>query len=167
MIVFANELSGSFVERVEAPVSVYFDRWRHFARYLREHEEVRFSWCVDATDVRVLNDPFPHMEPGRLYCGSEPVQLRTYWMVRHHRPFWRWMKANATRSLLNCGVVGADRQTLQRFCERVAEEQRGLVMDMGSMNYVAYEEFDVVTGPMVHTLYKAEETDSPAWFKHK
>ena len=167
VVVFANELSGPFVERVEAPKSVYFDRWRHIANYLRAHEDIRFAWCVDATDVVVFHDPFPHMRPGKLYIGSEPVNLRSYWMVRHHRPFWRWMKDNASLPLLNCGLVGGDRETVLRFAERMGQEQRGCVMDMGAANFLAYEEFDIVTGPMVHTLYKAEEANSLAWFKHK
>lgn len=169
-LVFANDerLFGP-VDQVEAPVNVYFDRWRHYAEYLRTEPDVRFAFCVDATDVLMLHDPFPHMEPGILYCGSEPLIIgESPWMWKHHPPLREWMAANADRTLLNPGIVGADRETLLRLCERMAANEWGLVMDEGPFNKIAYEEFPgFVTGPMVHTLYKAEETESAAWWKHK
>ena len=167
LVVFANELADEFVETVAAPVSVYFDRWKHAARYLAAHEDIRYAWCVDATDVEVLNDPFPHMRPGVLYCGSEPEVLGCHWMRYHSEPMLGWIDAHADYPLLNCGLAGGDRLTLLRLCERMGEEQRGMVMDMGPFNLIAYEEFDIVTGPQVHTLYKEHETESPAWFRHK
>jgi hypothetical protein len=169
VVVFANELQGEAVEPVEAPTSVYFDRWRHYAAYLEAHEEIGFAFCVDATDVLMLRDPFPHMHPGTLYCGSEPLTIgESAWMWQHHEPLRDWMAANAGRVLLNPGLVGGDRATVLRLCERMAAEQRGMVMDEGPFNLIAYEEFPgFVTGPLVHTLYKAEETCSAAWFKHK
>jgi hypothetical protein len=100
VVVFANELQGEAVEPVEAPTSVYFDRWRHYAAYLEAHEEIGFAFCVDATDVLMLRDPFPHMHPGTLYCGSEPLTIgESAWMWQHHEPLRDWMAANAGRVL--------------------------------------------------------------------
>ena len=167
LVVFANELVAPFVKRVENPQSVYFDRWRHVANYLEANEDVRFTFCVDATDVLVLNNPFPHMGPGKLYCGSEPGVVGCQWMFQYHEPLREWIAANKDKPLLNCGIAGGDRATVLRLAQRMGEEQRGMEMDMGAFNFIAYEEFEVVTGPVVHTLYKAEETESAAWFKHK
>lgn len=166
-VVFADQIRAPYVVRVPSGRYVYFDRWRHVAKYLRENDDIRFAFAVDSTDVVMLNDPFPHMEPGKLYCGSEPQVLGCEWMHYHHRPMAHWLKENVDRVLLNCGLVGADRETLLRLTSRMTQERHGAVMDMGAFNRIAYEEFEVVTGSLVHTLYKAEQTESDAWFKHK
>jgi hypothetical protein len=170
VVIFANEVEGPFVERVEAPRSIYFDRWRHAYNYLWRNTDIRFAWCVDTFDVVVLNDPFPHMQPDTLYCGSEPEVVGCAWMLNGKQfPMHDWIKANANKVLLNCGLVGGDRQTMLYVCRRMGELYYGMTHDMASFNYLAYEEFPTrfVTGPLVHTLYKAEETESSAWFKHK
>jgi hypothetical protein len=167
VVIFADELDAPNVVRVPRGQSVFFDRWRHIANYLAEHDEIGYCFAVDATDVQMLHDPFPHMEAGKLYCGSEPKDIGFEWMYYHHPQMWRWIYDNAARPLLNCGLVGGDRETMLRMARRMGEERRGMTMDMGAFNFLAYTEFDVVTGPLVHTLYKANETDSAAWFRHK
>lgn len=167
-IVFTDSLELPEGVRVAPSTNPYFDRWTHYAAFLREHTEVEFAFCVDATDVLMLNDPFPHMEPGKLYSGSEPKRLACDWMIYHHQPLARWLKANRDLPLLNCGLLGGDRETVILISEQILAERGGAVMDMGPFNHAAYTGgYDIVTGPLVHTLYKAEETESDAWWKHK
>ena len=172
MVVFADELDAPYVERVPIPPPgrVITGRWAYYAAYLAARPDVRMVFLTDARDVTCLHDPFPHMEPGVIYCGSEPQVLGCPWMLRNHPPPVDWLRANAGLLLLNCGLVGGDRLTVLHLARRMAEEIEGrdLEHDMGPLNYIVYAEaLPFVTGPLVHTRFKAEETDSPAWFKHK
>src|SRR5688572_19257957 len=67
---------GPFVRVEPRPdTNPYFHRWRLIRDYLALHEDIARVFCVDATDVEMLADPFPHMEPGRIYIGSEVERL--------------------------------------------------------------------------------------------
>src|SRR5690606_38354312 len=99
----------------------------------------------------------------------------------------KFMRDNANLPLLNAGLIGGDRDTVMRFCQRevkmyfddhidwiygwetkrVNDEVAG---DMGVFNYVARTEFSGVLdyGPHVNTVFKAEEKDNKtAWWKHR
>src|SRR5690606_40260534 len=94
-----------------------------YYRWLRAHPEVGRVWFTDGTDVEMLRDPFPEMEPGKLYVGSEPKTLRDEWMVRHHpdRTLQKFMRDNANLPLLNAGLLGGDRDLVLRFCQRMGK----------------------------------------------
>jgi Glycosyl transferase family 2 len=172
LIVFSDSIPGV---SVEPGLNPYFARWMHVYRYLRDHEDVRYAFCVDATDALMLHDPFPHMRPGALYCGSEPATLSLPWMVRNHPTYAAWLRRNASRPLLNCGLVGGDRATVMRLAHDVLREYmdamtngHDMPFDMGAFNFAAYEGgYEIVTGPLVHTRFKAYEAESDAWWKHK
>jgi hypothetical protein len=172
LVLLTDELEQG--HKVTTYLSPYFERWLQLYRYLRDNEDVRYCFAVDATDVVMLNDPFPHMEPNKLYCGSEPKTVGIEWMRNNHPALSEWIDANATKTLLNAGLVGGDRATVMRLAHDIVREYMNariagqeMKLDMGPFNHAAYTGgYEIVTGPMVHTLFKANETTS-AWWKHK
>ncbi len=178
------EIGLEMVEK--STMNVYHQRWMHIYQYLRAHEEIRWVWCTDGSDVEVLRDPFADMAHGKLYCGTEPGPVNTPWMRQNHQAdiLQRFIKGrDANSPLLNAGVVGGDRKTImelahgiikiyydidiERFSENDSPGKE--VGDMAAFNKVAYEQFGarLVTGPHVTTTFKAYTDNGTAKFKHK
>ena len=181
-------LAKAEIVEVRQHLNPYFERWVQYLHWLRDHPEVGFVWCVDATDVTVTRDPFPEMEPGILYMGYEPTTLRDPWMLQHHpdTTLQDFMKANANATLLNMGVVGGDRATVMEFAQRVVkfffddhidfiygwETKRcfdSVSGDMAVGNFVARKRFAdrLSTGPHVVNVFKSGKPSPTAWFAHK
>jgi glycosyltransferase involved in cell wall biosynthesis len=172
-------------QRVVATINPYFQRWISYRKYLIDNKDrLRFVFCTDATDVEVLNNPFPHMKKGVLYTGDEPGTLQNTWLWNHHKhPTLRaFFKSSYQKmQLLNAGLLGGDIDIVIRFCgdmidaytKMVADEQlRGApgpgLTDMGIFNFVARTGgFNVEHGRQVSTIFKAYEKTSTAWFRHK
>ena len=156
--------------RVESSQSPYIQRWISYRQHLIDHPEIRYVWCVDATDVRQLQNPFPMMQPGVLYCGWENQIVGCDWMVKHHPASRPWIEANADRTLLNAGVVGADRATMLTFIGRLlahwSADPADTAGDMGYFNRAAYS-MTVQTGPRITTLFKADQASPWSLWKHK
>ena len=159
-------------QRVDAPEVAYRQRWLTQWQWLRDHPEVRYCWLLDATDVRMLNNPFPAMKPGTLYCGWEPRIVGNEWIRDHGSAVTEWIDDNAQLPLLNCGVVGGDRTTLMRLCHTMndlwASTRADPLHEMVFFNIAAYSHEPRVTGPQVTTLFKHNTaTDPVSWFAHK
>lgn len=161
-------------ERVKTCESPYLQRWISYRQWLIAHPEVRYVWCVDATDVECLRDPFLDMQPGVLYTGWENTIVGCPWMLDHHGASRPWIEANRNEPLLNAGVVGADRDTMLTFISRLlrvwteaklggGHDQAG---DMAYFNRAAYS-MSPVFGPQITTLFKAEERNAWSLWKHK
>ena len=149
----------------------YFYRWALTAAYLDAHPEIDRVWCVDGTDTEMLNDPFPHMQRGRLYVGSEPGTINDAsvgpWLHEHCRKVSPWLADNGTRIIVNPGTVGGDLATVTRLARALADN--GDDWEMGLFQKVVYEDFpDHITGEgTVHTKFKYDQRTSPAWWRHK
>lgn len=158
---------------VDAPMCAYRQRWLSQWQWLRDHPEVRFVWCVDATDVVQLNEPFAGMEAGTLYCGWEPRVVGHSWMRKHSEQVLPWISAHATEMLLNCGVVGGDRDTVMRLCRRMNDlwveyPKADPLHEMAFFNIAAREHIPLVTGPRVTTVFKSNvKSDADAIWAHK
>lgn len=160
--------------RVEVSENPYIQRWITYRQYLVAHPEIRWVWCVDATDVQALRDPFEDMQPGILYTGWENQILGCAWMLKHHQASRAWIEVNRNLPLLNAGVAGGDRQTMLTFTDRLIHlwvaAKRGHVEDragdMGFFNRAAHG-MNVITGPPVTTLFKAEQRNDYSIWKHK
>lgn len=189
-IVLADELTTtpSGAQLVTVPstdMSVYFLRWLHIYRWLREHPEYRFAWCTDGTDVEMLFPPWDEMEPGKIYVGSEPKTYADDWMLKHHhgRVYSEFLREHRTDTLLNAGLLGGLREDVMEFAHRIIrlhfriESHRFWKMetapttevDMGAFGIVAKSFGDrIVTGPRIHTVFKSEGIGKEyAWFRHK
>jgi hypothetical protein len=170
---------------VDAPLNPYFQRWFSYWQYLRDHPEIRFVWCVDGTDVEMLNDPFPTMEPGRLYVGDEQATVANDWLASNHKAgvVQEFIGDNPGVQLVNAGLVGGDRTTVMAFLHDLirAYGDNGIARhlkterhdlgstDMGAFNQVARTRWadKLVHGPQVNTVFKANDRNSWSWWKHK
>jgi len=170
--------------RVKATINPYFQRWISYRKYLIDNrDKLRFVFCTDATDVEVLNNPFPHMQHGVLYTGDEPGTIWNQWLIAHHKnnTLQAFFRSHAKQPLLNAGLLGGDVDTVIRFCgamidkymEYTADEQlRRLpgpgLTDMGIFNQVAYTGgFQVEHGRRVNTIFKTYQKTGESWFRHK
>lgn len=155
-------------------MSVYFARHLAHLRYLRAHPEIRYAWCVDATDVVLQLEAWAAMEPGKLYIGYEPTIVGCDWM-REHSPMVRDLDpATVNLPLLNIGVHGGDRETLIEYLQAVLDiyfDNRAAAgeLDMGAANLAAYRRFAdrIVTGPPIVTRFKANERNTWSIWRHK
>ena len=158
--------------RVESTMPAYQQRWLSEWQFLRNHPDIRYAFLVDATDVLMLNDPFPHMKPGRLYCGWENQIVGCSWMRDHAPSYPEWIEEHGQEMLLNCGVVGGDRDTLMRLCQRMTDlwvqgNRKDPLEEMLYFN-IAAREHDYITGIQVTTPFKSGKTADPvSWFAHK
>lgn len=163
---------GITYERVPPGGNPYFYRHRLTADWLANHPEVARVWCVDGTDVEMLNDPFPHMAPGVLYVGSEPSLIGGRagpWLTQHGRSAAGWLHAHAGLPVVNVGLIGGDRATVHAVtAELAAREALGDDYEMGTFQQLIYTDYpDHVTGPQVHTVFRANDRTADSWWRHK
>lgn len=164
MVVFhdlATPPTGAETVAVTPAVCAYQQRWLTQWQWLRAHPEARYVWMVDATDVTMLNDPFPHMRPGTLYCGWENQTVDNHWLRKHSQSYPDWVHANAHHMLLNCGVVGGDRNTMLTLAKRMTDlwangTRQDPLEEMTFLNIAAREHPNLITGPQVTSLFKGQ-----------
>lgn len=151
----------------------YLERWRITLKYLRQ-TQAKWVWITDGTDVEMLHEPWGHMSEGLLYVGYEPCTVAKPWLAQHH-PFYKsWIGPNVHREMLNCGVIGGDRDTVLEFLgdmvRELARACHGIEYEMGSFNYLLRQPRWMqrwITGPQVVTMFKADERNDFSWWKHK
>lgn len=189
-VVFHNELtvfpqeSAEFLQ-VTCQWPIYFQRWLSYYEWLKQADDVRFVWFTDGTDVEMLREPWEHMQPGKLYVGSEPKVVGIEWMRENHKARFlqRFLDEYSDRQLLNAGLVGGDRETVLDFVHAMVRqylvhetdrlngwdpETLG-VGDMALFNQVAWTQFAdrLVYGSRVNTVFKAEERNDFSFWRHK
>lgn len=170
--------------RVETSINPYFQRWISYRQWLIQNRaNIGKVFCVDATDVVMLNNPFPHLQPGVLYTGCEPGGLDNVWLNHHHKHplLQNFFKANRKLQLLNAGILGGDIDTVIRFCGLMISHYGQMeadakfkgtanagLTDMGLFNYVARTFFKPNFGPHVNTEFKKYDYDNKQpWWRHK
>jgi len=161
--------------KVDITTTPYFERWLKEWQYLRDRRDINNVFVVDATDVDMVNNPFAHLEPSKLYVGDEPGNtLNSRWMVtRHLEPSVnRYLRDNGALPLLNCGVVGGSRKMVMDLCREMYSYHVNNPQDlteMGIFNKLVYTKYaDVVEyGRHVTSLFKKFEVKTDAWFRHK
>ncbi|WP_312804211.1 glycosyltransferase family 2 protein [Atlantibacter hermannii] len=189
-VILADEFEysppGQLTVRVPVvDMNVYFRRWLHIWQYLRDNPQYRFVWCTDGTDVEMLREPWSEMEPGKIYVGSEPKTYADSWAREKHPEsiYQQFIADHQHEVMLNAGLLGGTRQDVMAFahaivriyyrieCHRFWKTERAgaAVGDMMAFGIVAKTFGDrVVTGPLVHTVFKSEGTGKEfAWWKHK
>lgn len=165
-------------------VSPYWQRWISLYDYLAHRPAIRNVWCVDATDVQMLRNPFPHMEPGVIYVGDEPAVTNIPWMRQNHPAAFiqNFIVSNGSKPLLNCGLLGGSRENVMEFIrtllwlyvKNVEDVKFGRSKtvgetEMGLFNFVArtYFETRIENGPKVNTIFKKFADNGQAWWRHK
>lgn len=165
VILTDNDIHGTF----DNP---YIARWFAIQEHLRNNQ-YRFVFCVDATDVEFLRNPFPHLDYDKLYLGDEQGQrINNFWLTKHHSGFSDMYKGIPNNPLLNAGVCGGSQRMLQLFintlCDEYPKREIGLT-DMALFNYVAYRYFKniILHGEQLTTKFKAFRDNGKAWIRHK
>lgn len=159
--------------RVPPGGNPYFYRWTATADYLDAHPDIERVWCVDGTDTEMLNDPFPHMQFRCWYVGSEPHRFNDStvgaWLTGSCPSAAEFIWANPTNIVLNMGILGGDARRVRDIARTLgSREGSGDQWEMGTFQVLAYTDHpDFITGPTVHSLFKANERDSAAWWRHK
>jgi len=168
---------------VETSIGPYWQRWISIYQYLLQHPEIDRAFCVDATDVEMLRNPFPEMG-NYLYCGDEPCQIDIRWMRLKHpaSTIQAFIHQFASHQLLNCGLLGGSREMLIRFIRAMLDAWARNVADvasrrektvghteMGLFNYILLTQFTglISHGSHVNTTFKKNERNDISWWKHK
>lgn len=169
--------------RLKTSLSPYWQRWVSIYQYLLRHPEIKRVFCVDATDVEMLRNPFPEMDD-LLYSGDELTRMDDLWMRQKHpsTSIQAFIRQYAHYPLLNCGLLGGSRVLLIRFigslldtwAENVANVRFGRDQtvghtDMGLYNKVMITKFNsyLSHGLHVNTVFKKNEYNNVSWWKHK
>jgi hypothetical protein len=161
--------------RVTISTTPYFERWLKEWQYLRDRRDISNVFVVDATDVDMANNPFPHLEDGKLYIGDEPTErLNNRWMLtKHLEPSVnRYLRENGDLPLLNCGVVGGNRKLVMALCRDMYLYHVNAPQDlteMGIFNKLMHTKYAplIEYGRLVTSLFKKYERQTNAWFRHK
>lgn len=170
------------LEYVETAINPYFQRWISYYQYLRQHaDRIGLVFCIDATDVQILRDPFPEMWEGGIYTGDEAESVANAWLSSNHQMpmILDFINAHPHRQLLNAGLLGGPVKNVTGFIKSLVDLYYKSVIDahynkwpaagltdMGLFNLVAGNR-DVIHGMRVNTRFKANETNTFSWFKHK
>lgn len=173
-VILADQFDGYGSIKVTTGTNPYVQRWIAYYQYLRD-TLADLVFVTDAFDVTMLREPWPEMQRGLLYVGYEPTVIGIPWMRDKHPQHKDWIADNADRMLLNCGVIGGDRNTVMEFCHDMVGELLATesVLDMGPFNKLAYSDkwnSRIVAGPRVTSLFKHQETKKTnqwSWFAHK
>lgn len=171
--------------KVNTCINPYFQRWVSYKQYIvANRDTLGYVFCVDATDVEVLRNPFPFMQPDTLYVGDEAEVIKNPWIVNNHKAkaLQDFYVSHQDRQLMNAGLCGGSPAILIEFmtkligfysdCEdsahRFGMPDTGLT-DMAAFNYVVYNHFKErrLHGLQVNTRFKANERNNVSWFKHK
>jgi len=164
---------------VECNMDPYWNRFFRAYEYLRDHEDVRRVFMVDATDVTMLNNPFndSRMLEGKIYVGDEQQKLGCRWIREktHTEPFWSFMTSNRFIQLLNCGIIGGSREDVMMLIHDMLTLYADGKMqgnDMVLMNYLMRTRYasQLVNGTgLVNNVFKSYKPTEEAreWFLHK
>lgn len=161
--------------RVKATANPYFQRWITYRDWMLSNKDKYANvFCIDATDVEVLKEPFWQTMGDNLWTGDENELVGCEWMRRHNtnKIIAEFIEANKDRQLLNAGLVGGKIEVVSEFIRQMIDfltfENPGEI-DMALLNYMAYTNWSdkIRTGRQVCTLFKGDERNSVSWFKHK
>lgn len=162
--------------KVDTSLSPYFQRWVVYREWLMQNKEKYESvFCIDATDVEVLKEPFWNELGEDIWTGDEDDLIGCQWMRNHNKGkvLAEFVEQNKHRQLLNAGILGGKVENVIEFIRQMVDfmtfEDAGQI-DMGLFNYMAYNNWQgrIKTGRQVCTIFKKEEKNNQvAWFKHK
>ena len=181
---------GIDIEFIRVPTSInpYFQRWVSYREYLhRNRHTIANVFCIDATDVEVLQEPDWENLGDFLYTGDEPNTLDDAggWMRKNHKhPLIQSMLDEKGKQwqMLNAGIVGGSVETVISFIRDLVDfyaisvsdshfhnKPDAGIGDMGAFNYIARTNYGdrLRHGSQINTRFKANERNSFSWFKHK
>ena len=195
---FTNKYTNTYVSFVKCNsdlLGLYSPndfRFINYSDYFSNNHKVKNLFVTDCNDVIVRNDPFKDICAGSIYfCSeqrilvsknSEPTIRNNPWcfnLYKHVYPDFKYWE----RAILNCGVIGGDKDTMLAFLNNVKREINSInpvrsffkskpyCVDMAVTTKIAYDMFskdEIITGEPVHSVYKLNQTNrNDVWFVHK
>lgn len=163
--------------RVECAMDPYWNRFFRAYEYLRDNKDVRRVFMVDATDVRMLNNPFigDRMETGKIYVGDEKLPLNCAWIRNKAEKYWPFVVQNSRLPLLNCGIIGGSREDVMMLLHDMLTLYSDALLsgnDMVIMNFLMRTRYSHKlkhgTG-LVNNEFKSFKptAEGREWFMHK
>lgn len=189
-VILHDSLHPYFIEKfpgvrfVQVPFvgdyQLYDYRWVLYRNYLRTHPLIENVFFTDVSDVQVVLNPFVQKlyDSDYLYCGDEPGTIGENGWIKHSLDklislpgYWELIHSN--RPMLNCGIFGGGRDIVMQFLsklilliEQMKYRKIDATVDMPLYNYVA-QDFDIIHGHPVNSLFKGYENRNDCWFIHK
>lgn len=158
----------------------YKNRFLKALHYLLAHPEIDNVWITDSGDVTMHRNPFPEMQPGKIYVGSETDnQLDCQWMMYNtsNAYYTQWLRRNTGKTLLNCGLLGGSRQDVIDYLTKMFyiwgyNVHNMTLIDMLVFNVAGYEHFSdkIVYGVgLVNNRFKSmlPTLERKEWWLHK
>ena len=165
-------------------------RYLVYQNFVETHaENIANIFVTDIADVVVVQNPFEQPlfkeNPDALFCGDEPTTLDNEWMRNHSThlrneipAFADYERENQQKTLLNCGIIGGNAQTMSRLLDSLSHihrtytvhNQTAYTLDMGAFNFVARTQFsqNLRHGAPINTQFKHYESARlDCWFRHK
>lgn len=157
-------------------------RFRIYLDYLRNNPQVERAFLTDVTDVNVCQNPFEAGQfcDSKLFVGCEETRVGgcAYMWSRAGKACSRKQKRRflglLDRKLLNCGILGGEREVLLKALEQINLELDQTIpeenSDMVCLNlaiYGAFAEEQIFYGPPLHGRFKYYEARDDVWFRHK
>jgi hypothetical protein len=158
-------------------------RWFIYKEFLDNlQNKPNAIFMVDSTDVIMLHDPFSNLKHGVLYIGDEKnTKVKNNWMrfkEKHFIPpndYRKTIETHAKKNLINAGLVGGKYEIAMQFliehCKNHENHSKNVEIStcMPIFNYTVWKNFvtNHVAGFPVNTIFKKNESNSKAWWKHK
>ena len=165
-------------------------RYFIYRDFFEQHKEnIVNVFVTDITDVEVINNPFEQKlfleNNEHLFCGDEQKILDNEWMNDHSThlrnnisDFRIYEKKYAESTLLNCGIIGGNINTIIALLNALVEvhnkygesNKTAFTLDMGVFNFIAKTEFgkNLIHGLPVNSIFKEYEISNiNCWFRHK
>jgi glycosyltransferase involved in cell wall biosynthesis len=190
LIIFHDCLDGArdleFVRFLRVPKNPHksplSQRWLIYREYLEKNHHSQF-FCIDATDIKVLKNPFRYIVPNKLYIGDEwDNTWINVWVEKYNEPHIKIKDYNVIKNqhsekpLLNAGIIGGYFNQAFGIIEMLANaiekepNDPNIHTDMGLINYFARKYFAeyITQGNPLNTRFKQyEDNNRTAWFQHK
>ncbi len=155
----------------------YFQRWINIEKYLEKNTDIEKVFCVDASDILVLKNPFETLINGIVYIGTQNDEVGTLWLIYNHNSYPEVDFINLYRDykLLNAGILGGYRETVLEYIKEInkirreTKEAKRSLTDMAIFNLVGWTKFKsrIVIGKNINTDFGQFEVNDVSWFKHK
>jgi hypothetical protein len=151
-------------------INPYFERWNAIYHYLKS-KDYGFVFCVDATDVEVLKNPFLSMKKDVVYVGCENGTIgANRWLYNHHSQVKSLLDKIRHKQIINAGLLGGSINLVFNYCNDMMLFyciHGDMYTDMAAFNIVGHDR-NISFGKHVNTVFKKfEKNNLVAWFKHK
>ncbi len=200
-VIFHNNFTGKTVSTFQSENVVFVEIkysnqfnpniFRYFAYrdFLDQYPAIENLFITDISDVVVVQNPFEQAlfskNTEKIFCGDEPKQLDNEWINNHSNhlrskisDYASYEKKFADETLLNCGIIGANRKIMTEFLNELCsihenynfDNKTAYTGDMGAFNYLVRTKFNtrLIHGEPVNTIFKGYQDDrKDCWFRHK